>query len=259
MPAADPNSTGFPNERSLCERCGYPLRDLSLLSDCPECGMAVLESSPSKRTYRPDPQHLPFGAFFTTAPRVLLSPRRFFRTLSPSGCSWHAWNALGMSGILASLIWFVTGYQVIGFFGLHSLLAIVLVMQGVWLLTYIEVIGVVAFSRRRGWRVPWPLAERVCSYAAVGWLPGALIAGGGAWVLKQVAVGEPWFDSLLGLVRVAWLFYGGLFVVSFLWFETLVWIGVRQMKFANDTLEGAEPGSAQPPADPPLPPAADVE
>lgn len=100
-------------------------------------------------------------------------------------------------------------------------------------LTLIEMIGVTAFSQRRGWRVPFPLARRVCCLASVGWLPGAVLAGLGIWLFEVFAVGQPWFDHLLGLIRVGWLCYAALFILSFLWFETLVWIGVRQVRYAN--------------------------
>jgi len=94
-------------------------------------------------------------------------------------------------------------------------------------------LGVTAYSKRRGWRVPFRLAERVCCYASVAWLPGVLVAGLGMVLIEHFLAGRFWFESLLGLVKVRWLFYTGLFMFSLLWFETLVWVGVRQVKFAN--------------------------
>lgn len=119
-------------------------------------------------------------------------------------------------------------------------------------LTYIEMLGVTAFSKRRGWRVPFHLAERVCCYASVGWLPGVVLAGVGVGLLQVYGPGRPWYEHLLGLIRVGWLFYGGLFVLSLLWFETLVWIGVRQVKYANgwpDARSGAAATDETAPAD----------
>lgn len=107
------------------------------------------------------------------------------------------------------------------------------IFAAVYLLTYIEMIGVTAFSNRRGWRVPFSLAERVCCFVSVAWLPGIILAAICFSFLQEHGVGQPWFEQLLGLVRVGWLLYGALFVLSLFWFETLVWIGVRQVKFAN--------------------------
>lgn len=107
------------------------------------------------------------------------------------------------------------------------------IVAAVYLLTYIEMIGVTAFSKRRGWRVSFPLAERVCCFVSVGWLPGVMISAIGFSLLQEYAAGQPWFEQPLGLVRVRWLFYAALFVLSLLWFETLVWIGVRQVRYAN--------------------------
>lgn len=183
-----------------------------------------------------------FGVYARLAWRLLLKPRRAFRALPVHRTNRVPEQVLIQSsliaGLLVSTILFV-GATFVVVPRYHripiqsALLVFVVTTLLVNLLTWIEMMGVTAFSRRRGWRVPFPLAMRVCCLASVGWLPGAVLAGAGIWMIQAYGVGRPWFDSLFGLVRVGWLCYAGLFVLAFLWFETLVWIGVRQVRFAN--------------------------
>lgn len=59
------------------------------------------------------------------------------------------------------------------------------------------------------------------------------IATGGLLFFKLSGVGERAFSQSIGFVSFGWLLYAGLFVTSLLWYETLVWIGVRQVRYAN--------------------------
>jgi len=246
----------FPHAEALCERCGYPIKGLSIDADCPECGYAVRESSPEKRTLDFESLWLTFKMQMRISHLFLLRPKQSFRLLNVSGDAQiheqYLFKTSFLAGILFSAIVYVGSNYVISpryhtIPLLSAMWLFVLGSIGSSVLTFIEMLGVTAFSRRRGWRVPFPLALRVCCLASVGWLPGAVIAGLGVWMIQAFAVGRPWFDHLFGLVRVGWLVYGGLFVFALLWFETLVWIGVRQVRFAN-----AWPGPAlQPPSDAP--------
>lgn len=104
----------------------------------------------------------------------------------------------------------------------------------VLIMTYIEAVGVTFFSRRRGWRVPFKLAERVTCYASVGWVIAAIglaplvgLYEAGvlrAWVIGAVGHWDPDYRWLLGAVG-----FGG----AVLFFETLVWTGVRKVRFGN--------------------------
>src|SRR5262249_5559751 len=101
-------------------------------------------------------------------------------------------------------------------------------------MTYIEALGVSFFSRRRGWRVPWRLAERVVCYAAVGWIPATMLCVKAFMLVPSgyfFRLGHRWggsWDTLEVFVPVIVL------SLSVLWFETLVWLGARQMRFANE-------------------------
>ena len=222
----------FPTDDSLCERCGYPLRGLPIEADCPECGQAVAESSPAKRGGYGSPKSGWWIAGMRVSVMMFFAPRRLYRGLSIQGGNAMARWYLASIALVCGLAWgFLWGAIIENkVFAIHAMLGACLAILA---MTYIEMLGVTAFSRRRGWRVPFRLAERVCCLAAVGWMPGVLIAGIGLLVLSTFAAGEPWFERLLGLVRVSWICYGGLFVLSLLWFETLVWLGVRQVRYAN--------------------------
>jgi len=96
---------------------------------------------------------------------------------------------------------------------------------------YVEALGVAYFSRRRGWRVPLRVAERIVCYASPGlFLSAALLLklrmalATGALPLPRWFLDLPGADLLLVVVP---------FAVAVLSFEALVWVGVRQMKFAN--------------------------
>jgi hypothetical protein len=246
----------FPDQDALCERCGYPIKGLASDAACPECGQAVAESSPAKRTLVLDGTRLTLKLYLRMLRLLLLNPKQSFRLLVIRSDGFIPEQFLFRNSFLAGLI--ISAIVYLGsafivsprFYTIPITSALILFIAsaiGISLLTYIEMLGVTAFSRRRGWRVPFPLAHRVCCLASVGWLPGAVLVGIGIWMIQAFGVGRPWFDHLLGLIRVGWLLYGGLFVISFLWFETLVWIAVRQIRYAN-----AWPDSArQPPQDTP--------
>ncbi len=99
------------------------------------------------------------------------------------------------------------------------------------LVTYIEVLGVAYVSRRRGWRVPLKLAERVACYASPGLLLAAVLIlklrmlWRGGWLpLPRWLLDQPGTDLLIVVVPLA---------VSVLGFEILVWLGARQVRYAN--------------------------
>lgn len=240
--ADPPSPQSFPTDDALCEQCGYPLKGLTSDAVCPECGYAVAESAPAKRTIDFAGPWLTLNLQLRMMHLFFFHPKQSFRSLVVSRenlvSEQYLFRASFLAGlILSAIVYLGSAFIITPRYHTISLLSamwlFVLTAIGVSLLTFIEMMGVTAFSRRRGWRVPFPLAMRICCLASVGWLPGSVFAGLGIWMIQAFGVGRPWFDHLFGLVRVGWLVYGGLFVISFLWFETLVWIGVRQVRYAN--------------------------
>lgn len=232
----------FPTEDSLCERCGYPIKGLASDAVCPECGYPIADSSPEKRTLYFSGHELTVKRHTRMLRLFLLRPRQSFRALAirSDGLTPEQFlftNSMLAALIISSIVYIGSAFIISPRFHtipIQSALGLFIAASiGIILLTYIEMLGVTTFSRRRGWRVPLHLAHRVCCLASVGWLPGAVFVGVGIWMIQAFGVGRPWFDHLFGLVRVGWMVYAALFVFCILWFETLVWIAVRQVRFAN--------------------------
>lgn len=223
---------GFPHARSLCEQCGYPLNGLSPTAICPECGVSVAASDPVHRTglawqHRPTPRH-----FIAAIRALILEPQLVFRALRLDGS--NAPDRIFLLVILAlvtliwTLVWHWHGFPDAWEWGLIA-------AGVVFGLTHIEILGVAFFSWRRGWRVPWRLAERVACYAAIGWIPAVIIWSELALVFWR-SWDNPWWwprwfgqphpegQQIVVLIMAA---------ITMLMFETLVWLAVRQVRFGN--------------------------
>lgn len=105
-------------------------------------------------------------------------------------------------------------------------------------LTFVETLGIRFWGRVHGFRVTRAVAWSVCGHASFGWVVGGGLAGA-AWVVGQLdAVGSGYTafgaGRVLATAPVAQL---GLIVlaavVGMLLFETLTYLGVRRMRYAN--------------------------
>lgn len=109
---------------------------------------------------------------------------------------------------------------------------------GVWILTWIERRGVVFFGKRRGWRVTPAVAWTVCAHAAFGWILAAAFVALGLHLSAFLATGRPTGNALLPRdIAISWAPLAGFFA-GMLVFETLVYVGVRRMRFANPPAPG---------------------
>ena len=227
----------YPGPDTLCEACGYSLKGLSPDGGCPECGLAIEASSPSHRDGPTWHVHPGPRAAFEIATGVLLNPNGFFRRMRVDGTNVNARLFLLMTVTGIGLIWFAMAkllFLLGGFVLPTALVEGMLIGSLLLVLSYIEALGVVYFSRRRGWRVPVKLAERVVCYSAIGWVPAVFVM---AWVVLKVMDGslDRWMQSLLGAWE-AWQSMALLVLiaaVAMMGFEVLVWLGVRQVKYAN--------------------------
>lgn len=231
----------FPNDDTLCEACGYPMKGLTAEGMCPECGAAVKESSPAVRIGLPWQHEGSLRSFIKTVWMVAAQPRQSFRKLDlgPATRRDDAFLfifALGL-GVIAAVLWQFTTYSgrwgspLPWLWGASTSIAIVV-------LTWTEAAGLTYFSKRHGWRVPWRVAQRVAAFSAVGWVPGVaalfvlmvvnergIIRAGMPpnWQVMWDFVNLPVFVAVMG--------------VSIMWFETLVWLGVRQVRYGNWSVE----------------------
>lgn len=246
-------SASFPGEDALCEKCGYRLCGLQTHRDCPECGTPIAQSHPRHREGLPwqraaNPRH-----WCATARMIVTKPGAAFERLridqrgrdaDGNSC---ATSTAGLSnmrdrlfllsfalplGLVCAAIWFLLGLP-------RPWAWTVAAPAGILTLSYIEATGVTFISRRRGWRVPFRLAERVVCYASVAWQPAAIIC----CLLLALHLGPiEWqrrytFGLFHGDERdYPWLVLVG--AASILWFESLVWLGIRRVRYANATHGG---------------------
>lgn len=235
----DRDRFAFPDEHSLCERCGYPLRGIDSHQQCPECGDQVLESSPQSRPGLAWQSRMGLRSLLKTAWVLTTTPSVAFRRLRvdhPACLRSNNWPDRVFLLILTAGIslgwgtmWWVANLE-------HPWIWGASVVIGIITLTYIEILGVAYFSRKHGWRVPMRLCERVGCYSSVGWVPaGVLFAG--VCILDQYGVLARWWPVSWGHwnTHARWLVLIAIWGMSILGFEVLVWLGVRKVKYANGT------------------------
>ena len=229
-----PATPGFPRVDDLCERCGYELQGLDPAGLCPECGLGIAASDPVHRGGLPWQDRQTPGAWLATAGRVVASPRHSFRVMRVGGSNAAARLFMLSVAMFVGVGWGLFAWAVeerppVVAWGLGMVAA-----KSAVLLTYIETLGVAGFSRRRGWRVPFALAERVACYAAVGWVLVAFIL---AQIIMLMNAG--YFDAAAAGRLGSWNADYGLLVwmfciaVALLGFEVLIGTGIRQVRYAN--------------------------
>ena len=242
MVSQQPTRT-FPDENTLCEACGYALRGLEPDQSCPECGRALRDSSPQLRTGPAFANHLGLRAYLRTAAGILLHSKKTYRTMRIDGTNKRARLFLLISILTAALAG-VTAYalplpgSLAGGWANRTdvLMGIALAGPAILVLTYIEVLGVAWFSQKRSWRVPPHLSERLACFASVGWLPGMVVLGVVMNLSRSGLLYELWWSIALTrdwAAECTWATTILAGVAAMLGFESLVWLGVRQMKFAN--------------------------
>lgn len=214
-----------PDDALLCERCGYDLAGLIREDACSECGRGVVESLPRERSGRDG------GGLFASWSLAIASPVRGWDRVGIGNFA-RSWRTLMLTLVVVSLVPGLTLWVVsIGRSSLVSDLLIFFASFPVFfVLTMVEELGIRFFGRRRGWRISKYVSTSVVAHASI------------AWSLSGVGVGVVWGLYAFGHLRV-WNVYGPIssyvlfiflaFLPGLLWFETLVWIGMRKLRYAN--------------------------
>lgn len=231
----------------LCEHCGYVLNGLRRRDACPECGKPISESHPEARVGSPWQRGASLGVLHNTS-AFIRRPWRMYgqvRVDEKSARRLEAENIAWAGTLLALLMGFraVTaaleaspGIGTTILVGvLAPVLGFVLVVLSLLGMTAIERSGIRLFGKVHHRRITRAVAETIVAHAATGWILAALLtwvgwlAGAGvAWLARR----ESWAMWELTLTAHYWMPATG-FVIGLLWFETLVYVGVRRMRFAN--------------------------
>lgn len=257
----------------LCRRCGYALDAAKLSAECPECGADTAGSLPEARDGTPIQAYEggAFARFFGTWRalwKLIRGPGTIFEhcPLDPRVAGgvlrvnlvWAAalltypaipvvlqaavfvkstvWPNAGPSGIPGQP-WFRQSAPLAIFVGLWIMLRTMVA---------IERAGVRFIGKRKGLRVTPTIASSVTAFASPAWAGGALavlVLGIAASYLHELPLRRNvgavrWPLMLIHLWLPVLGFFGAM-----VWFESMVWVGIRRCRFANEPRTEAPPGA----------------
>lgn len=243
----------------LCERCGYDIGSLDAGARCPECGTPRDDSLPGiRRPGSPWQRRATPLSWLLTSWGTVVSPQRLFRSLRVSRAGW--WLAI-LNTVVAAVILGLPPDKIRHFRVLLGLLperrwkeivestashtfqtlAAALVLLA---LVGVEYLGIRFISRRRGLRFSRAAAWQVCAHASIGWLLAGIVRGIVESRHRDLfnALPMPAFDWLDRNAPFATtLFSSGTllgFLSGMIAFELLVYIGMRQCRWANAPAAG---------------------
>ncbi len=235
-----PTQTAEPSPESpamLCESCGYDISRTAEDAVCPECGTTIASSLPERRDLS-----VRCRDWGEIARQVLLAPRSAMRAAAIGDVRILKFGLFAQ--IAATLLVTIAalapplGYAVAGDrLQLIFLPSLSFVLFGViWLLTLIESVGIRFFGRQRGWRITREVSKTVCSLASVGWLVGACVCAVGCIFLhlgfmQELNLIDSRHTPKFGIIGALIVITGA--IIGLLYFELLVYLGVRQCRFAN--------------------------
>lgn len=241
----------------LCRQCGYDIDNLTAASLCPECAHPIGQSLPEWRHGTPWQRRTETGsstlfAALSTAGAVLSDPRGIWseiRVLPPRdgralAYRWAMWSVLVvLVSLLAPIIvssfmpwnagrpvWRALAYLLLA----AGALVLILIT-----LMWIEQRGIRVFGKLRGWRTTPAVAWTVVGHASVGWCIGAVFMTLPGAALTWTATQDPRRAELPQVLALLAVTAGPAIsaLIGLLTFETLVYIGFRSMRYANQHRE----------------------
>lgn len=242
----------------LCEDCGYDLAGLHETGSCPECGRAIARSMPAARPGTAWQRRPGLFSWVRTFLAVLLKPSRTFRDVRIRGyerglllvnlCLAGAAIVAPWWGVLAGDPARTARQQSgAGAMAIQVGVAVaelLLAAACLYILTWIECVGIRLVARRRGWRLTHAGAWQVCAHASFGWICCGVLAtlflaalfsvlrlfgvapGGTLDLAPTLPIRLDWYQ-VIGVGGPALAYFVGLII-----FETLVYKGVNACKFA---------------------------
>ncbi len=243
----------FPQPREpLCDNCGYNLTMASPTGRCPECGRPVAESlGPDTRPGTPWERRrsLPrLAAIASQLRQIVRSPRAlFFQTPTHRGqADAQRWLLGSLVAVGLAAAWIVPGFYLVDYLADHSasleiswrtfwgavMMAIVWAGMGL-MMVGIETAGVAAFSRMKGFPVPFAASAKVTAFAAPLLLAWVFLGGLQIVLINHFNPVLSTHLSLRAYQVVLALSLGIAHIGGLLWFELTVYRGVRAIQYAN--------------------------
>ncbi len=225
----------------LCGRCGYELNGLARDRVCPECARPIEASHPDARVGTSWQRGERLG-YVKTLRAGLARPRRMFDVCRIDAASvqvlkWLHFSlaAAVMSGahVMAAMMW---GRQHVAEI---LLVAAVLLLPGLWLLlallSEVERRGIMLWGRAGGRRINAAVASTIVAHASAGWVAASVLVFAGTLLgahlfwLSETRAGFTAYDLYVAPAIGPGV---GAFL-GLLWFEILVYVGVRRCQYAN--------------------------
>ena len=246
----------------LCERCGYSVDGLPGGGACPECGRAIAASVPGARVGTAWQRKPGVAGWARTNLALLLRPRKTMRavvverarSMSFARMNFLVGGALLAGGLCAASLEF--GWMLhrvldtsreeawavrVGVMALTFGIGWAAGAAGLSVLTWIEFLGIRAFGRVHRARITPTIAAAITAHATAGWVVGAVMMlvglACGLW-LHGVAMRQN-VGAVRGAFELApaWIpLLSG--IGAILVFDAIVYVGVRQCRFANRAREG---------------------
>jgi len=226
-----------PDLRLLCERCGYHLKGLRRSDVCPECGNPVAESLPERRFGSAWQRRPTLVGLIRSAIELARHPVKYWgcvapRNQGPGSLLMESCAVSVLIPAIPTLVMLVVSLTLDEVLAAETHALVITGAMGVLLFaiflafSWIEMIGIRIVASRRTWRIDRVVAWVIVSHASFAWIISStfiLVAS-----IVRVTLAHRFNSPVVPVLVFVAPLLAGLLV-----FETLVYIGMRKMKFAN--------------------------